>query len=71
MNIAQSGGGVGLAGFLTILFAILKVTHAVSWSWWLVFAPLLLSWTVFLIFLAAFTFIVLVKLGDWIDNPFA
>lgn len=25
---------------LTILFAILKLTETINWSWWLVFAPM-------------------------------
>ena len=32
----------GLAVFLTVLFAILKILGVISWSWWIVFLPLLL-----------------------------
>ena len=32
----------GLAVFLTALFAILKLLGVVSWSWWIVFSPLIL-----------------------------
>lgn len=32
----------GLAAFLTALFAILKIMGIVSWSWWIVFLPLIL-----------------------------
>ena len=32
----------GLAVFLTIVFAILKLTGVITWSWWIVFLPLLL-----------------------------
>lgn len=31
----------GLAVFLTALFAILKLLGVVSWSWWIVFLPLI------------------------------
>ena len=31
----------GLAAFLTALFAILKVLGVISWSWWIVFLPLI------------------------------
>lgn len=31
---------IGLPGLLTILFIILKVFGKISWSWWLVFAPI-------------------------------
>lgn len=32
----------GLAAFLTALFAILKLLGVISWSWWIVFLPLIL-----------------------------
>lgn len=32
----------GLAAFLTALFAILKISGVISWSWWIVFLPLIL-----------------------------
>lgn len=32
----------GLAAFLTALFAVLKLLGVVSWSWWIVFSPLIL-----------------------------
>lgn len=31
-----------LAVFLTTLFAILKILGVISWSWWIVFLPLIL-----------------------------
>ena len=31
-----------LAAFLTALFAILKLLGVITWSWWLVFSPLIL-----------------------------
>lgn len=31
-----------LAAFLTALFAILKILGVISWSWWIVFSPLIL-----------------------------
>lgn len=31
-----------LAAFLTALFAVLKLLGVVSWSWWIVFSPLIL-----------------------------
>lgn len=32
----------GLATFLTALFAVLKIMGIISWSWWIVFLPLIL-----------------------------
>ena len=31
---------IGIAGILTILFVIGKMMGAITWSWWLVLAPL-------------------------------
>lgn len=46
--------------FLTFVFALLKLFGFVTWSWWWVTAPiwlpLVLSWTVSLLFLAMFLF---------------
>jgi len=39
----SSGGGLGLASELTIVFVILKLTNNIDWSWWWVFSPLWIS----------------------------
>ena len=31
-----------LAAFLTSLFAILKILGVITWSWWIVFLPLII-----------------------------
>lgn len=36
----SSGGGIGLAGALFLVFLILKLTGVIAWSWVWVFAPL-------------------------------
>lgn len=35
-----SGGGIGFAGSLTILFIGLKLAGYISWSWWWVWSPI-------------------------------
>ena len=50
-------GGIGFTGMLTILFIALKLTHVISWAWWLVLSPL---WIAALITIAI---IVIVALG--------
>lgn len=45
----QSGGGLGLATVLTIVFVVLKLTGNIAWSWWWVFSPILISWALFLL----------------------
>lgn len=36
----STGGGIGLAGVVTVVFVILKLTGLIGWSWWWVLAPL-------------------------------
>lgn len=35
-----------LASILTIIFVIAKLTGVINWSWWIVFAPALVSVTI-------------------------
>ena len=41
--------GPGLVTSLTILFVILKVFDKVSWNWWIVFSPILISVSIVLL----------------------
>lgn len=41
-------GGIGFVGLLTIAFIILKLTGAITWSWWWVLAPLWISFGLWL-----------------------
>jgi hypothetical protein len=45
---------IGLAGILTIIFVVLKVTHNIDWSWWWVLSPLWIGAAVTIIFLLIF-----------------
>ena len=45
---------MGFLEILTLIFVIAKVVGAVSWPWWIVFSPLLLSVTVYVIDYAVF-----------------
>ena len=36
----QVQGGMGLLGWLTVAFVVLKLTGFIGWSWWLVLAPI-------------------------------
>lgn len=42
-NIQVGSKGIGILSILTIIFVIAKITGFLNWSWWLVFAPLLVS----------------------------
>lgn len=39
----QSKGGIGFVGMLTILFIALKLLGVISWPWWLVLSPVIVS----------------------------
>jgi len=60
-NNNTSSGGVSLATVLFIVFLVLKLTHAIDWSWWWVFSPLWISFGLVIIFLAILVIIVLFK----------
>lgn len=38
-NRAASGGGIGFAGVLTIVFIVLKLCKVINWNWIWVLAP--------------------------------
>jgi len=54
-NRKKSSGGIGLAGTLTIIFVILKLTGVISWSWLWVLSPLWIP--------TAFVFLILLFIG--------
>ena len=39
----NSSGGIGFAGFLTIVFVVLKLLGVIAWSWWWVLSPAWIS----------------------------
>ncbi len=39
----SSSGGIGFVGLLTVLFIGLKLTGYISWSWWWVLSPIIIS----------------------------
>jgi len=43
--------GGSFSGLLTIVFVVLKLTGVISWSWWWVFSPLLISAGLFVVVL--------------------
>ena len=42
-NKNYPSGGIGFSGLLTIAFIILKLCGVISWSWWWVVSPSLIS----------------------------
>lgn len=53
----SSSGGIGFAGLLTVLFIGLKLTGAITWSWWWVLSPLWLGYAIVLLIVAVWLFV--------------
>jgi hypothetical protein len=51
---SSSSGGIGFLGALTLVFVLAKLAGWVTWSWWLVFAPVLIVWGLLLFVLFLF-----------------
>lgn len=56
----SSGGGIGFAGLLTIVFIVLKLVGVIAWSWWWVLSPL---WIGFILWLVLVAVLVLIGLA--------
>lgn len=62
MQINQNNtnyGGIGFLGALCLLLVALKLTGVITWSWWVVTAPLWVPW-ILLVAVFALTFFYLV-----------
>ena len=65
MNETNSGyGGMGLVGWLTLLFVGLKLTGFIDWAWLWVLSPLWISFGAGLFILAVIAVMVFVKEKD-------
>jgi len=53
-----NNSGISFFGLLTVVFIVLKLTHIITWSWWLVLLPIYIGIVVILLILLA-TFIYL------------
>lgn len=57
-NNNRSGGvTLGFFGILALINIVLKLTHVIAWSWWIVFWPLWAELIIIIIFVIIFTFI--------------
>ena len=50
-NSNASGGGIGFAGVLTIVFIVLKLLGKITWSWLWVLSPIWISAILAIVFL--------------------
>lgn len=42
-NKSTASGGIGFIGLLQIAFIVLKLCKVISWSWWVVMLPAIIS----------------------------
>lgn len=62
---SSSRNGIGFIGLLTLIFITLKLTHVITWSWWWVLSPTLISFALLgLIFLVAFAVFAVAAIMD-------
>lgn len=62
---AKSTGGVGFFGLLAIVFITLKLLNVITWSWWLVTAPL---WGPFALVLLTFILLLIFEVVKTTKN---
>mgnify|MGYP006300866841 CR=1 FL=1 len=53
-EIKVGSGGIGVPGFMFLIFLTLKLTGNITWSWWWVTAPLWIPISVLVIFALLF-----------------
>lgn len=51
-QIEVKSGGLGFSSILTIIFVLCKLFHVINWAWWVVFLPIIISFSIGLLFLA-------------------
>jgi len=59
----SSSSGIGVAGLLTIVFIVLKLTKFVAWSWWWVLSPIWISFLFWIVVIVG-----LVGLLTWLNG---
>jgi len=59
-NSYKGGEEMGMAEVLTIVFVLLKLTDIITWSWWLVLLPALLSFSLYVIIIVVKLIMVMV-----------
>ena len=55
-----SFGGLGLGTILTLIFLVLKLCGVISWGWFFVFLPIIISvslWILLIVIIVAISFI--------------
>ena len=57
--------GMSLDIILTIVFVVLKLCEVITWSWWWVFSPIWISWSIVILLIAIMAIFCLVAFRDW------
>ena len=60
MSETYKSGGLSFTSILTLIFVLCKLTHYINWSWWWVFAPVLISTGLAIFILALIAIIAIV-----------
>lgn len=62
-------GGISFLGLLTLILVTLKLTGMITWSWWIILAPAILSFCIWLMIIAAtVALIIAVLICDYYES---
>jgi hypothetical protein len=57
--------GMGLDVILTIVFVVLKLCDVITWSWWWVFSPIWITWSIVIVVVALIAIFFPLAFRDW------
>lgn len=57
--------GMGLDVILTIVFVVLKLCEVITWSWWWVFSPIWITWSIVIVLIVIFAIFFPLAFRDW------
>ena len=60
-NDMKNEQGVGIGFILFVVFLVLKLTNVVTWSWWLVTAPLWIPFGIVLVIVIIATVVAIIS----------
>ena len=63
-NGTAARGGVGFVGLLQLVFIVLKLCDIITWSWWAVLLPTIISVGLFVVVILAIIIIALLPFGN-------
>lgn len=57
--------GMGIDVILTIVFVVLKLCGVIAWSWWWVFSPIWITWSIVIVVVALLAIFCPLAFRDW------